>query len=51
MEGTLNSLLDAEADALCNAQRYERSPERVDTRAGHYNRKLETSVEEAMIEM
>ena len=26
MEETLNALLDAEADAMCNAQRYERSP-------------------------
>lgn len=40
VEETLNSLLDAEADQLCKASRYERSPERVNTRAGHYNRKL-----------
>ena len=39
---TLNALLDAEADALCGAKRYERSDDRVDTRAGHYERKLET---------
>jgi transposase-like protein len=38
----LNGLLQAEADQLCGASRYERSPERVDTRAGHYERKLET---------
>jgi len=43
VEETLNGLLDAEADALCKAQRYERAPERVDTRAGYYNRKLETT--------
>lgn len=43
VEETLNGLLDAEADALCNAQRYERAPERVDTRAGYYNRKLDTT--------
>lgn len=36
VEETLNGLLDAEADALCNAKRYEHSAERVDTRAGHY---------------
>lgn len=35
VEETLNNLLDAEADALCNASRYERSPERVDTRGGY----------------
>ena len=36
VEETLNTMLDAEADELCNAQRYEHSPDRVDTRAGHY---------------
>jgi transposase-like protein len=35
VEETLSAMLDAEADQLCRAQRYERSPERVDTRAGH----------------
>jgi transposase-like protein len=34
VEQTLNALLDAEADDLCRAKRYERSPERLDTRAG-----------------
>ena len=33
VEETLNALLDAEADRLCNAQRYERSAARRDTRA------------------
>lgn len=42
VEETLNKLLDAEADALCNAQRYQRSAERTDTRAGSYERNLET---------
>lgn len=36
VEETLNAMLDAEADQLCGAKRYERSPERLDTRAGHY---------------
>ncbi len=31
-----HALLDAEADRLCNAQRYERSGARRDTRAGHW---------------
>ena len=36
-------LLDAEADdRLVGAKRYERSPDRVDTRAGHYERGLHT---------
>ena len=42
VEETLNGLLDAEADRLCNAKRYERNAERVDTRAGSYSRGLET---------
>lgn len=42
VEETLNGLLDAEADALCGAKRYERSPDRVDTRAGSYKRSLQT---------
>jgi hypothetical protein len=36
VEETLNAMLDAEADQLCGAKRYEHSPDRVDTRAGHY---------------
>ena len=43
VEQTLNTMLDAEADAQCGAKRYERSPERLDTRAGHYERNLLTS--------
>jgi putative transposase len=42
VEETLNRLLDAEADELCKAGRYERSPDRVDTRAGSYQRNLQT---------
>src|SRR5207245_9656174 len=42
VEETLNALLDAEADRLCNAQRYERSAARHDTRAGHSERGLQT---------
>ena len=42
VEETLNALLDAEADELCRAKRYERSAERVATRAGSYQRSLET---------
>ena len=30
VEETLNAMLDAEADAMCGAQRYERSPDRSD---------------------
>jgi len=42
VEETLNGLLDAEADRLCNAKRYERTSDRQDNRAGSYQRQLET---------
>src|SRR5512146_2996662 len=42
VEETLKALLQAEADAICGATRYERSAERIDTRAGSYARKLAT---------
>lgn len=35
VEETLNELLDAEAEQICGAQRYERSTDRVDSRSGH----------------
>jgi len=34
VEETLNSMLDAEADQLCGAERYQRTEARKDTRAG-----------------
>ena len=49
VEETLNALLDAEADRLCNAQRYERSEARRDTRAGHYERGLQTKAGEVRL--
>src|SRR6188474_2751410 len=42
VEEALNAMLDAEADQLCGAGRYERSEARKDTRAGSYERALET---------
>jgi transposase-like protein len=49
VEQTLNGLLEAEADRLCGAGRYERSPERIDTRAGHYSRRLHTQAGEVTL--
>ena len=46
MEDTLNRLLDAEADQICGAKRYEHADGRKDTRAGKYSRKLQTRVGE-----
>lgn len=51
VEDTLNSLLDAEADRLCNAARYERTQARKDTRAGTYARKLQTKAGEVTLNM
>jgi putative transposase len=42
-------LLDAEADRLCNAQRYGRSEARRDTRAGRYERGLQTKAGEVRL--
>ena len=46
VEDTLNGLLEAEADNLCHARRYERNSQRASTRAGHYTRNLQTTAGE-----
>jgi hypothetical protein len=51
VEETLNALLDAEADRLCNAHRYERSAARRGTRAGHYERNLQTKAGEVRLKV
>ena len=51
VEQTLNALLDAEADELCGAKRYARSPDRVDTRAGSYARTLHTTAGEVTLKV
>lgn len=51
VEQTLNALLDAEADELCGAKRYARSPDRVDTRAGSYQRTLHTTAGEVTLKV
>ena len=51
VEETLNSMLDAEADRLCGAKRYERSADRVDTRAGSYHRRLQTKAGEVNLKV
>ena len=51
VEETLNAMLDAEADHLCNAQRYERTEARTDQRAGHYKRKLHTKAGEVELKV
>lgn len=51
VEETLTKLLDAEADQLCNAARYERTEARKDTRAGHYKRRLHTRAGEVSLKV
>ena len=51
VEETLNALLNAEADAICGAGRYQHSPERQDTRAGSYPRKLMTGAGELELQV
>ena len=51
VEETLNAMLDAEADQLCGAARYERSEARQDTRAGSYERTLQTSAGEVSLKV
>ncbi|MBK8906683.1 MAG: IS256 family transposase [Rhodospirillales bacterium] len=51
VEETLNALLDAEADRLCNAARYERTEARCDTRAGSYERGLHTRAGEVRLKV
>lgn len=51
VEEALNAMLDAEADRLCGADRYQRSEARKDTRAGHYERSLQTKAGEVKLKM
>jgi len=51
VEETLNAMLDAEADRLCRAERYERTEARKDTRAGSYQRHLQTKAGEVTLQV
>jgi len=51
VEETLNAMLEADAERLCNAARYERTEARKDRRAGHYSRKLQTKAGEVNIKV
>jgi transposase-like protein len=51
VEDTLNGMLAAEADRLCQAKRYERSAARASTRAGHYERESQTKAGEVTLQM
>ena len=51
VEETLNAMLDAEADQLCGAKRYERSDQRINGRAGHYKRNFHTKAGDVKLKM
>jgi putative transposase len=44
-------MLEAEADRLCNAGRYERTAARRDQRSGNYDRKLATKAGEVRLKV
>ena len=47
----MNAMLDAEADRLCHAERYERTEARKDTRAGSCQRHLQTKAGEVTLKV
>lgn len=51
VEDTLDALLEAEADRLVGAARYERTEARRDTRAGSYERKLQRTTGEVKLKV
>ncbi|MCL1804233.1 MAG: IS256 family transposase [Eubacteriaceae bacterium] len=51
IEETLNALLDAEAEELLSAARYERSEQRQGYRAGHYERNILSTAGEITVKM
>jgi transposase-like protein len=51
VEETLNTMLEAEAERLCNAGRYERTEARRDQRSGSYDRKLQTKAGEVRLKV
>ena len=50
-EERLNGLLDAELDQLCNVKRYERTGDRLDTRASSYRPSRHTKVGEVSLKV
>lgn len=51
VEETLNNLLDQEAAALIDAEKYERSEDRKGYRSGHYQRNLVTTSGEVKLKV
>jgi transposase-like protein len=51
VEEMLNAMLDAEADQLCGAKRYERNASRTNGRAGYYGRNFHTKAGEVELKI
>ena len=51
VEETLNSLLEAEAEKLTQAGRYDRNEQRQEYRSGHYSRNLMTTAGEVKLQV
>lgn len=51
IEVTLNAILNAEADRLCQAKRYQREQTRLGTRAGYYEKRLKTTAGEVILKV
>ena len=51
VEEAINGLLEAEAEQICSARRYERSDERSAHRNGHYERRLDTAAGQVKLKM
>ncbi len=51
VEQTINAMLDAEADEIANAARYERKTDRKAFRAGHYERGFTTTSGQVTLKM
>jgi transposase-like protein len=51
VEEALDAMLEAEADRLCNAGRYERTQARRDQRSGSYDRQLQTKADSVTLKV
>ncbi len=47
----LDKILYVEVDLLCNVRRYKRTQARTDTRAGYYQRKINTKAGEVQLKV
>ena len=51
VEDTLHQMLDAEAERMCNAQKWERNDARTDSRAGYYKRDFQAKAGSVQLKM